>query len=97
MKILRRTVLVALLSLTASRAWAGDGQHEKAGFGSLKVEEVAKLVADKTVAVFDNNSKDRFEKGHVPGAKWVQFNEVKESDLPKDKAEKLVFYCANSH
>jgi len=27
----------------------------------------------------------------------VQFNAVKESDLPKDKSRKLIFYCANTH
>ena len=45
--------------------------------------------------LFDNNTKDRWEKGHVPTAKWVAFNDVKASDLPAEKDATLVFYCAN--
>ena len=67
------------------------------GYGDLSVDQVADLIAKKDVDVFDNNPKDMFEKGHVPTAKWVAFNDVKQSDLPKDKLRKLVFYCANTH
>jgi rhodanese-related sulfurtransferase len=36
-----------------------------------------------------------WQKGHVPTATWVDFKDVKASDLPKDKDRMLVFYCAN--
>ena len=81
-----------LLPLTAR---ANSTRDE--GFGELTIDQVADLIAKKDVDVFDNNAKDVYDKGHVPTAKWVAFNEVKESDLPKDKSRKLVFYCANTH
>ncbi len=76
---------------------AGTEAHEKAAFGTLTVDEVAKGIADKTLHVFDNNSPKRYAEGHVPTAKWVNYHDVKASDLPEDKAAKLVFYCSNEH
>jgi hypothetical protein len=95
MKILRRSILAAVVLLLAGTARASPGKEE--GFSDLTIDQVADLIAKKDVDVFDNNSKDVYAKGHVPGAKWVDFKAVKESDLPKDKSRKLVFYCANSH
>ena len=95
MKILRTSLLAAAVLLFAGAARADTAKDE--GFGDLTVDQVADLIARKDVDVFDNNNKDVFDKGHVPTAKWVAFNEVKESDLPKDKLRKLVFYCANTH
>jgi hypothetical protein len=83
----------ALVMSSGARA---DAKHEE-GFGELTVDQVADLIAKKDADVFDNNSKSDFDKGHVPTAKWVAFNQVKPSDLPTDKSRKLVFYCANSH
>jgi rhodanese-related sulfurtransferase len=83
----------ALILPVAARA--DSAKHE--GFGELTIDQVADLIAKKDADVFDNNGKDVYQKGHVPTAKWVAFNEVKESDLPKDKSRKLIFYCANTH
>ena len=94
MKILRTSLLAAAVLLFAGVARA-DSKDE--GYGDLTVDQVADLIAKKDVAVFDNNGKDVFEKGHVPGATWVAFNAVKATDLPNDKSRKLVFYCANTH
>lgn len=47
--------------------------------------------------VYDNNEKERFLQSHLPGARWLEFDEIKETDLPKDKEATLVFYCANDH
>jgi hypothetical protein len=95
MKILRRSLLLVALLLAAGAARASGGKEE--GYSDLGVDQVAELIAKKDVEVFDNNGKDVYAKGHVPTAKWVAFNSVKESDLPKDKSRKLVFYCANTH
>lgn len=95
MKTLRTSLLAAAVLLLAGAARADAVKDE--GFGDLTVDQVADLIAKKDVDVFDNNGKDVYEKGHVPSAKWVAFNAVKESDLPKDKSRKLVFYCANTH
>ena len=95
MKILRTTLLAAGLALLACTARATEAKHD--GFGELTVDQVAGLIAKHDVDVYDNNGKDTYVSGHVPTAKWVPFNEVKESDLPSDHSRKLVFYCANSH
>ena len=92
---LLRTLLLAAALIVAAAARADTIKDE--GFGDLSVDQVADLIAKKDVDVFDNNPKDVFEKGHVPSAKWVAFNEVKQNDLPRDKLRKLVFYCANTH
>lgn len=71
-------------------------------FGRLTIDEVeAKMKEAKegklAFFVYDNNPKEVYKEGHVPGAKWVAFDEVKASDLPADKEATLVFYCANDH
>ena len=79
---------LALLPL-AARAEAKDP------FVSLTVDQVSDLISKHDVKVFDNNSLDRFKESHVPTAKWVDFKDVKPSDLPSEKETKLVFYCAS--
>jgi hypothetical protein len=95
MKILRRSLLAFAVLLAAGTARASGGKQE--GFSDLTIDQVADLIAKKDADIFDNNGKDVYAKGHLPTAKWVAFNAVKESDLPKDKSRKLVFYCANTH
>ena len=94
MNTLRMLLVASGVALFALSAHA-DTKSE--GFGDLTVEQVSNLIARHEADVFDNNGKDDWQQGHVPTAKWVQFNGVKENDLPKDHARKLVFYCANSH
>ena len=86
-------VALALGTLLSTAPAHADNE----GFKSLSVDEVAALIEKKDADVFDNNSKDRFAESHVKTAKWVAFNDVKESDLPKDKSRNLVFYCSNEH
>lgn len=109
----RRTVWHAalfLLALAAAPACAksghdaakGTGAEEKELFGRMTIEELeSKMAAAKAgqmkLAVFDNNQRERFDKGHIPGSKWVQFDKIQASDLPADKDTTLVFYCANEH
>jgi rhodanese-related sulfurtransferase len=95
MKILRRSLLAAVVLLLAGTARAGSGKED--GFSDLSIDQVADLIAKKDADIFDNNPKDMYAKGHVPTAKWVDFKAVKASDLPSDKSRKLVFYCANTH
>ncbi len=95
MKILRRFLLAGFVLLLAGTARANAAKEE--GFSDLTIDQVGDLIARKDADVFDNNAKDVYDKGHVPTAKWVAFNAVKESDLPKDKSRKLIFYCANTH
>jgi rhodanese-related sulfurtransferase len=79
-----------------------EAPAEKEPFGRLTIEDVEAKIAlakqGKTAFyVFDNNQKSRFEQGHVPGAKWVPSDAVKEADLPADKNATLVFYCGSEH
>jgi hypothetical protein len=64
---------------------------------SLTVDEVAARVAanDGKTFIFDNNPKDRYDRSHVPGAKWMDYENVTAADLPADKGAMLVFYCAS--
>jgi hypothetical protein len=108
---LRTLVLVALTAVAGSAMGCAKSAHqegtalegaEKEAFGRMSVEELsAKMDEAKAgkleLAVFDNNQHERFDKGHIPGAKWVAFNDVKASDLPANKDATLVFYCANEH
>jgi hypothetical protein len=66
-------------------------------FGRLSVQEVSSRLKEKSFFVFDNNGHERFQKGHVPGAKWVNPYAMEAKDLPADKTATLVFYCANEH
>ena len=93
---MKHLLIAAGIALLACTARASEPARDE-GFGSLTVDQVAALIARHDVDIYDNNGKDVWQKGHVPGAKWVAFNEVKESDLPKDHSRKLVFYCANPH
>jgi len=95
MTILRRYLLACAALLLLGSARASSASEE--GFSDLTIDQVADLIAKKDADIFDNNSKEVYAKGHVPTAKWVAFQEVKESDLPTDKSRKLVFYCANTH
>jgi rhodanese-related sulfurtransferase len=94
MKILRTMLVAAGVALFACAARA-DTKSE--GFGELTLDEVSALIASKGADIFDNNDQKEWKEGHVPTAKWVKFSDVKEGDLPKDHARKLVFYCHNTH
>jgi len=94
MKILQTTLVMAGLMLAACHASAAEKDE---GFGTLTVDQVEGLIAAKGADIYDNNDQSEWKAGHVPTAKWVKFNDVKESDLPADHARKLVFYCHNEH
>ena len=97
MKTLRRAGIGLALSVAFAAVGAHASEAKDEGFGSLTIAQVSDLVARKSASIYDNNGKDRWQKGHVPGAKWVAPDAVTASDLPADKASKLVFYCASTH
>jgi hypothetical protein len=66
-------------------------------FGSLTVQQVSSRLKEKNFFVFDNNNYERFQKSHVPGAKWVNPYSMESNALPADKSATLVFYCASEH
>jgi len=107
MKTLIRTLAVATAFATAAvplaaqaaaanaTAPAASAVALKEAFGRMSVKEVGELVASKSGYVFDDNSKESYAKGHVPGAKWLLPGAVTAQVLPADKSAKLVFYCHN--
>jgi rhodanese-related sulfurtransferase len=62
---------------------------------TLTPAQVHAQMSKKQIQVFDANTPDVFAKHHVPGATHVEYDQVKASDLPKDKAAAIVFYCMN--
>jgi len=80
----------------------GEAEAEKEPFGRLTVDELeARMKAAQAgqlkLAVYDNNQRERFDKSHIAGARWVSFDKIQASDLPAEKDATLVFYCANEH
>ncbi|HEU4733469.1 MAG TPA: hypothetical protein VFT22_36500 [Kofleriaceae bacterium] len=61
----------------------------------LTVEQVAARIAapDGKTFIYDDNSKESWVKGHVPGAKWLDSDHVTAADLPADHTATLIFYC----
>lgn len=102
----KKLFVTAALAVAAGFALMGIAQSDAAAcgpkddtvarsFGKMSVEEVwSKMEAKAPIHIFDNNSKERFEEGHVPGATWLDFRNVTASVLPADKDATLVFYCA---
>lgn len=86
-------------SSSQSASASGKAAGHESELASMTPDEVEARIAknDGSFYVYDNNNKAVYDKGHLPGAKWLDFAEVKESDLPSDKAATLVFYCANEH
>jgi hypothetical protein len=96
----RRFVLTLLAALALALLGCSRSSSSVPSPGELKtlsVDEVAALVAahDGKTFIYDNNPKDRFERSHVPGAKWLDDENVTAADLPADKGARLVFYCAS--
>lgn len=54
------------------------------------------LVEEQRVTVIDVNSRESWNRAHVPGAANLDPVEYKANDLPKDKDAAIVFYCSNS-
>jgi rhodanese-related sulfurtransferase len=90
----RRTFLslvaVPALALACTRGSSSELKR-------LTVDEVQARIAakDGKTFVYDNNPRERFEKSHLPGARWVESGEVTAAVLPPDKSATLIFYCAN--
>lgn len=90
-------VLVLLGSVTAC-----DRAHEKpsaqaAELPTISVDELATRLPDKKVHPVDaNGDKTRKDVGFIPGAILLtDYETYAASELPADRAEPLVFYCAN--
>jgi hypothetical protein len=90
-------LLVSCSKNDASKASSASSSEPAHELKKMTPDEVEQRLAknDGTFFVFDNNEKDMFDEGHVPKAKWVDFNKVTADVLPADKKATLLFYCAN--
>jgi hypothetical protein len=95
MSMVRRSFLFVVAGVLAGLACSRDNGP---ALKELTVEQVAEKIAanDGKITLYDCNGKERYTKGHVPGAKWVAFDAVTAADLPAEKGTMLVFYCASS-
>lgn len=85
--------LIATLFLIAVPLVAQAGE----GFGEMTPQNVLAKLKQKNVYVFDNNARERWQKSHVPGARWLDPMDYDAKELPADKNATLIFYCANPH
>jgi len=66
------------------------------GLKTISPAELSQLVRDQGhVSVIDVNSRQSWVKARVPGARNLDPADYKDSDLPADKGDVLVFYCSN--
>jgi len=77
---------------TASGAAAASTESE---LRPVTVAELAGLIEQRGVAVVDTNSAETYERGHIPGARWAEYDHITASVLPSDRAARVVFYCHN--
>lgn len=99
---MQRHRFVLLLASVVGLAFLGCFKNGSAPAASnelkpLTVDQVAERIAasDGKTFVYDNNSKESWVDGHVPGAKWVDSEHVTAADLPADRTATLIFYCHN--
>lgn len=90
--------LLVLVLVVAVKAGAGGSAKEGEGFTLMTAADLAKILGQKDVAVFDANTPETFAKGHIPGAVFLEeYRKFPASVLPADKATRVVFYCKNTH
>ena len=66
------------------------------GLKTISPDELHRLVQNPgQVAVFDVNSRQSWLNARVPSARNLDPVEYKDSDLPPNKNDLLVFYCSN--
>jgi hypothetical protein len=65
---------------------------------TMSVDDLASMLTrSEPVTVIDNNGRERYEQGHIPGARWVGHDAVTAAVLPQARDARLVFYCYNEH
>ncbi len=104
MAVMLTAALVPAAGCSSKSSDASGKSAESAhdAMGKMSVDELAAKMDEAksgklALFIYDNNHKERFEKSHIPGAKWLDYEKVAATDLPQDKDATLVFYCANEH
>jgi len=89
-------LLLAFIALSPAAAVAGSKADEPEPFKRMSIKHVGKMLGRPNVHIYDGNSAETYEKGHVPGAVNLYSRDIKEGVLPADKDATLIFYCQNS-
>jgi len=98
---MRRFLLAfALAFATATVIAAPDADTaDKAANNGFEMLHAANLKSaldqGEAIRVYDANSRETYDDGHLPGATWVESDSLTAGVLPAEKDAKLVFYCAN--
>lgn len=96
---MRRFSLLLVVALAAPATFgcsrAPEASSPESALHALTVEQVATRIAahDGKTFVYDDNPKDVYDAGHVPGAKWLDSDNVTAAALPADHSATLIFYC----
>jgi hypothetical protein len=95
----RRQLVVLIASLVVALVGCSkdSGTPVASELKPLTVDEVSTRLAanDGNTFVYDNNPKESWVHGHVPGAKWLDEENITAADLPAAKTATLIFYCHN--
>jgi rhodanese-related sulfurtransferase len=93
---MRSVALVLGLALAACQS--PSNSKPKAAIPEVSVPAVAELLKTNAATIVDVNSEDiRKEYGVVPNALLLKsWREYATSELPAEKAKKLVFYCGST-
>jgi 3-mercaptopyruvate sulfurtransferase SseA len=97
---MQRNLFLLLLASVVALAVVGSPTSSRAPPDELKrltVDQVAARIAahDGKTFIYDNNPKESWVAGHVPGARWLDDESVTADALPADMAATLIFYCHN--
>jgi rhodanese-related sulfurtransferase len=84
--------VAASAALLAAVGCAHRGGSEP--FALVSLDAVEAMLGKPNVVVVDANTRETFEKHHLPGARYWRSAPLAQL-LPSDKAAQLVFYCAS--
>ena len=94
-RITPRLLFTASFAFLAAAAALGHGSTQaREPFALVGMDEVERMMSAPDVALVDANTKETFEKNHLPGARYYKSAPLAEV-LPADKSKRIVFYCAS--
>jgi rhodanese-related sulfurtransferase len=80
--------LTCLLLFAALAGLSADGPE------ALTMAQVEAVLGKPGVYVYDVNTPEIWERGHLPGAIYINRPDIRRF-LPRDKRAVVIFYCAN--
>ena len=96
MRSLTLAIGLALATVATSAACSKDKPAARRGPGEVSVDELALALGAGARAVDVNGTKLRTDVGVIPGAVLLSdYETFASTELPADKTQPLVFYCAN--